>query len=299
MLIASFVAAAVASVSILLLLYSTAKRSNLGILFIVFACTLPMCWVMYHYVRVPIDHWLLGWFPDGKALFWIRAAYAPLTEEPAKLWPLIIPFVRRSLTRQNLALFAIALGGGFAVGEIFTVADLIQSRLPDVAQLPWHHLSGFINERLMTVGIHSGMTVSALLVMHRGAGLITGLLVSMCLHFIVNLPIALSKSGWFEFSPAITQFVLWIWISFCFISAVVFLLWLSGADQLSALSIYGNACCPSCGSQYSRSILNGLNFGFDLRYEPCAACRKWHWTRRSEKTDTSQSVSTGNAVDPK
>lgn len=59
---------------------------------------------MYHKVRLPVDEWLSQSFGKGDLLFWIRTTYAPLTEEPAKIWPLAIPILRRSLTRQNLAL---------------------------------------------------------------------------------------------------------------------------------------------------------------------------------------------------
>lgn len=286
MLIASLITAAISSGSVLFLLYSTAKPKTLRILLTASACTLPMCWVMFHFIRLPIDQWLLRTSPNDNVLFWIRAAYAPVTEEPAKLWPLVFPFIRRSLTSHNLAFFAIALGSGFAVGEVFTVADLIQNKMPHIAGLPWYHLFGFISERLMTVAIHSGVTATALLVMSRGAGLIAGLSASVSLHFIVNLPIALSKSGWFESSPLTALVVLQIWITLCCISSVTFLLWISGGDRELGLTIYGTAICPSCGSQYPRSILKGLNFGFDLRLEPCAACRKWHWTRRIDKVRT-------------
>jgi len=34
--------------------------------------------------------------------------------------------------------------------------------------------------------------------------------------------------------------------------------------------------CPECGAVYKQPIILGLNAG-TWRYEPCGACRKWHW----------------------
>src|SRR3954469_3803985 len=120
--------------------------------------TLPMSWAMYHGVRLPLDAWLKATLGEGNVLTWIRTPYAPLTEEPAKLWPLLLPWVRRRITRENVGRYALALGLGFANGEIFNVFGLVVEKQPQVAAMPWYMLSGFIFERLMTCAIHPAMT---------------------------------------------------------------------------------------------------------------------------------------------
>ena len=77
------------------------------------AATLPMSWAMFHGVRLPLDGWLKSTLGEGEMLRWLRTAYAPLTEEPAKLWPLALPWVRKAIRRENVARIALALGLGF------------------------------------------------------------------------------------------------------------------------------------------------------------------------------------------
>src|SRR4051812_2705652 len=108
-----------------------------------FVMILPMSWLMFHLVRRPVDLWLAPIFGKSEAFWWLRAAYAPLTEEPAKLWPLLLPMVRRWITRENIGRYALALGLGFATGEIFTVSGLVVEKQPHVAAMPWYMLSGF------------------------------------------------------------------------------------------------------------------------------------------------------------
>ena len=285
MFIASLITATIACGVVLSLLCWLGKDGELRASYVGFACTLPMCWVMYHCVRLPLDHWLLAKLGEGDAIFWIRSAYAPLTEEPGKLWPLLIPFIRRSVTQRSIALFAVALGGGFAVGEIFTVAGIIESKMPEVAKLPWYSLGGFMIERLTTCAIHSGVTASALLVIQKGYGVIAGLTLAMGLHYIVNLPIAMSKLGWLGSNASIAQLILFAWVTICAVTGFVILFRISGAERPLGSVVYGDAICPSCGSRYSRSLLKGLNFGFSLRFEPCPECNKWHWTRRARASE--------------
>ncbi|MFN8539856.1 MAG: hypothetical protein U0232_20545 [Thermomicrobiales bacterium] len=83
----------------------------------------------------------------------------PLTEEPAKLWPLLIPAFARRITRENAVRCAVALGLGFGIGEIGFIAQLIYAD-GDFNALPWYNFSGFINERFMVCLIHGGFVTS-------------------------------------------------------------------------------------------------------------------------------------------
>lgn len=285
MLAATWITAAIAAVSLIILLRRLFKGGARGTAFFCFAGVIPMCWVMYYGVRLPSDRWLLSLLGEGETLFWIRSAYAPLTEEPAKLWPLLLPFVRISISKRNLAGFALALGGGFAVGEVFTVAGIITTTSPDVASLPWYALTGFMGERLMTCVIHSAMTATALVALQRGYGFLVGLFAAMGLHYLVNLPISLGKLGWLGSDVTQAQIVLSLWVVFCAVLGLVMLLRISDSDRSAGTLVYGEAICPSCQARYSRSLLKGLNFGFSLRYEPCPECHRWHCTRRFDKRD--------------
>lgn len=281
MFVASVLTAILAGMVLWLALYRVTQNSERLLVLFCFVSTLPMCWVMYHYVRMPLDHVLQTQLGNSLLLTWIRSAYAPLTEEPAKLWPLLLPFVRRKLTQQNLTAFALALGGGFAMGEIFTVAGLFESKLPELAKLPWYSLSGFILERGMTFFCHAGMTATALIVLQRGYGIVTGLPAAMSLHYLANFPITLSQWGWFGSNPETSRILLGIWVVLCALIGLTILLQSSNRTERSlGARIYGEAVCPSCHTRYSRSLMLGLNFGFSLRYEPCPACKRWHWTRR-------------------
>ncbi|MDB6007144.1 MAG: hypothetical protein JWR15_4131 [Prosthecobacter sp.] len=248
------------------------RRRVLGCL----VMTLPMCWLMFHFVRIPIDKWLAAKLGESDFLSWIRTAYAPLTEEPAKLWPLALPWVRKAITRDNIARFALALGLGFALGEMVTVADLITVRKPDIASLPWHQLGGFIQERLMTCAIHGGMTALALVMWRRRSSFALGLLLAMLAHYLANFPISMRQWGWLGANANVSMGVVSVWVILCFFLSLAGLAWLQFGPI--RLALYGRALCPGCGTVYDRSAFFGLNMGTSLRYERCPHCRKWHTT---------------------
>lgn len=244
------------------------------------AGTLPMSWLMYHGVRMPLDAWLHTMLGEGDLLRWIRTAYAPLTEEPAKLWPLVLPWVRQRVTRESVSRFALALGLGFALGEIFTVASLFTARTPDTAALPWYLLINFIWERCMTCATHSGMTAVALAGWRRGPGIVVGLLSAMLSHYFANFPIAMAQRGWLGQNAEVSQMLVVLWVMGCAVAGVTWLKWLHFGKSGLGKSIYGNAVCPGCGQEYERGLWLALNFGPNHRYERCPHCRNWHWTTR-------------------
>lgn len=247
--------------------------------------TLPMSWLMYHGVRLPLDGWLKAALTEGETLAWLRTAYAPLTEEPAKLWPLLLPFFRRSLTRDNLGRVALALGLGFALGEMLTVANLVIVRQPAVAALPWWQLGGYISERLFSCAIHPAMTALCLWSWRKGRGLALGLLAAMLAHFLCNFPITAAQRGWFGLSPQIAPGILFVLTLMFFLGSVAWLAHLNGGLPALGVWLNGYAHCPDCGTEYARPLLAGLNFVL-CRYERCPQCRKWHWTRQSHPANS-------------
>ena len=84
---------------------------------------MPMCAITYHLVRVPIDHaGVRGWLGTETLAYRLATTlYAPLTEEPSKLWPLLIPVFCRTITYKNVLTIAVALGFGFGLGELWVV----------------------------------------------------------------------------------------------------------------------------------------------------------------------------------
>src|SRR5436190_1056490 len=122
MLTASFIVCAISLATFGAALWKVTPRTERKLAALCLVGTLPMCWVMFHGVRIPLNSWLTSVLGDGELMRWVRTAYAPLTEEPAKLWPLVLPWVRRAITRESVGRFALALGLGFGLGEIFTVA---------------------------------------------------------------------------------------------------------------------------------------------------------------------------------
>jgi hypothetical protein len=246
---------------------------------------LPMCWLMFHFVRLPLDGWLKSILGESVSLAWLRTAYAPLTEEPAKLWPLLLPFVRKAVTRDNTGRFALALGLGFALGEVFTVAGLITVRQPQVSALPWYAMGGFISERFMTAAIHGGMTAIALAAWRRGPGLSCGLMLAVTAHYLANFPITMLQRGWLGPYPAVAQTIVFLWVLLCFAASIAWLAWLQRSPAGMPVSFLGEAICPGCGQTYRRSLWSGLNFGPDRRYERCPNCSEWHWTKRRSDPD--------------
>jgi hypothetical protein len=248
-----------------------AERSLLAI-----ACLLivPMSAGSFHLVRQPLDLWivrpLLG---DGAAYFIARMLYAPVTEELAKLWPLLIPAFRNRVTRENGLRIGMALGLGFGLGEILFIADLV-TRAP-APELPWHQYGGFLQERFMVCLLHAGFAAMSLRGMTRWrGGLAAGLAVAMLLHLATNLPIGLAGLGWLGGDRTTAMALLGVWVIVLFFASGVLLVRLIRRDAPDAAP-FGRADCPRCRASYARPILLSMNFGWK-RYERCPACRTWN-----------------------
>lgn len=130
------------------------------------------------------------------ALLLFYAFLAPVTEEAIKVTPLLIPPVRRLADTKLSALWVgFALGIGFGLGEVIYLALQVNS-VPEYATLPWYYFTGFLIERIMAVFAHGVLT--SIFVAAISYGLkwgIAGYLVSVLLHFILNLGAALLPLG--------------------------------------------------------------------------------------------------------
>jgi hypothetical protein len=98
---------------------------------------LPMCALAFYGVRQPVDAWLREWLGAGtEAYRFARVFYAPVTEELAKLWPLLLLSFRQRINTGSMTRAGVALGLGFGVGEMWMVAGLVAND-PQVAGLPF------------------------------------------------------------------------------------------------------------------------------------------------------------------
>lgn len=236
---------------------------------------LPLQPFAFYFVRVPLDHWLVAQLGSSSATYtWLSSLYAPLTEEPAKLVPLLLPAIFRDVRRENFVRYALAIGVGFAVGEMWFVADRI-ARVPALAVLPFYQFGAYMNERLMTCVFHSAFVSVALWRLQRRFAL--GFAGAVALHWLSNFPVflmawnvgGLGKTFWMvsiQCFLVLYFFAALAWLSFCAFGQVV-----------PTWIIYGPRRCPECETDYDAPLF-ALNFG-STRYERCPHCRRWHWTK--------------------
>jgi hypothetical protein len=187
---------------------------------------LPMSWAAYHYLRAPLDGWLAGAVADRGTYALLAMLYAPVTEEPAKLWPLLLPFVWRRLGRENAVGVALALGLGFGIGEIGFLAESV-ARAPAMAELSAFAFHGFIFERVLVCVWHPAFTAVTVAVAARKPALIPlGLLGSMALHYLGNFPIYLAVRDAFGLGHAGWQQALLAWTLIYAVLMGLLLAWL-------------------------------------------------------------------------
>ncbi|MCC7158869.1 MAG: hypothetical protein IT281_04965 [Ignavibacteria bacterium] len=257
-----------------------ADKADYKLLIMLFLIELPMALVAFYFIRMPLlDNAFKYLFGSSAELYgFMRNFYAPLTEEPAKLLPLIFPFFRGKITKQNFVVAALALGLGFGIGEIWLVGNFIAAS-PKFADLPWYQFTGFMNERFMVCIVHAGMTSFAL--NRLGNKFILGLLGSMGLHFLGNFPIYLSAVNFLSLGIATWQVIVSVWLIIFFLGMVVLLVYFKfGSIQIGKF-FYGTSICPECGFNYPAPAF-GIN-SFKTRYEKCPGCKKWHWVKMWKK----------------
>lgn len=247
-----------------------------ALLIVALCAQLPMSAATFYFVRLPLNRFLVGWLGESSQLYkYLTTLYAPVTEELAKVWPLIIPAFYRSINRRNMVCVAMALGLGFGLGEIWFLAERV-SRAPEIARLPWYLLGGFITERFMVCVMHGVFTATALKQLRDRFYL--GLLMAMALHFTGNFPIFMGAEGYFGWERATWQYVLSFWVTVYFLLLLMLLVFLmTGRVRRVGRVLLGRRVCPACHHRYDIPLL-GINMG-PWRYERCSRCKKWHWVR--------------------
>jgi hypothetical protein len=278
-----FTSAVTTVVSFLLiggLLKWKASKEDHAFLLTLMLIELPMALAAFYLVRLPLLDAVVKFLAgDHVTLYgFLKNFYAPLTEEPSKLLPLLIPFFRRKITNDNFVWAAMALGLGFGIGEIWLVAGFI-AHAPAFAGMPWYMFTGFLNERFMVCIIHGGFTSVAL--WRLGNKFVPGVLGAMLLHFLGNFLIYLAGIGFGGFSKTTWQIIIQIYIVLFFIGIIAMLAKFKYKKAEIGKFLLGSSVCPECGTKYDAPIM-GVNW-ITKRYEKCPNCHKWHWVKRFDK----------------
>jgi hypothetical protein len=248
---------------------SPADRLSLWSAFLI---TLPLQPLTFYLVRLPFNVWLIRKIGSTSLTYeWITLFYAPLTEEPAKLVPLLVPFILRDIRRENFVRYALAIGLGFGIGEMWFVAQRIAIS-PQFASIPFWQFTGFFNERLMVCLLHSAF-VSVALWRLRDKFLL-GEAGAMLLHFFGNFPIYLMSKNVFGIGKTGWSLIVSLWVGFYFFGGIALLTYFVYGKGGVGRFIFGQTKCPECRVVYNSPFL-GLNLG-TKRYERCSACVRWH-----------------------
>lgn len=240
---------------------------------------LPLQPLAYYLVRVPLDSWIAAFLGSSSATYTsLKTLYAPLTEEAAKLLPLLAPAIFRDIRPENFVRYALAIGGGFAIGEMWFVADQIAG-IPQFASLPFYQFGGYAAERLMTCVFHSAFVSMSLWCLRRRFAF--GFAGAVALHWLGNFPVFLMKWDAGGLGGAA-----WAILIPCFLLLYLF----AAAGLLACFTfgkfapvriLYGRRECPECHGEYDPPLL-ALNFG-RTRYDHCPHCRRWHWSKPVQK----------------
>jgi hypothetical protein len=249
--------------------------ANERLLWLAMVIALPLQPLVFYWVRVPLDQWLAAQFgPASSAYQWLRSLYAPFTEEPAKLIPLLLPAIRHDIRPANFARYALAIGLGFAVGEMWFVAERV-ARNPALADLPFYQFGGYFSERLMTCVFHSAFLAVAL--QQLGRRFLLGLVGAMALHWLGNFPIQLMAWNVAGLGKTAWTVIVQCWLYGYFFASIALLAYFATGRLAVGALFFSRRHCPECEQDYDAPLL-AVNVG-SRRYERCPHCRHWHWTQ--------------------
>jgi hypothetical protein len=245
---------------------------------------LPLQPLAFYFVRIPLDHGLVTQVNSASLGYqWLTSLYAPLTEEPAKLVPLLIPAIRRDIRPENFVRYALALGVGFAIGEMWFLADRV-AHVPAFAGMPFYLFGGYVAERLVVCLFHSAFLSVTLWCLH--SRFLLGLAGAAVLHWLCNFPIlllawnagGLGKTFWLTVNQC--------WLALYFVGSLALLSYFTFGRIRPGRVLFGVRLCPECHTDYDAPFF-AFNFGV-TRFERCPHCRHWHWTKSVEhKTSNS------------
>jgi hypothetical protein len=277
--IAALITSVLALAAVGTILWQVTQRDDRGLITLLLVASLPLSMATFYGVRKPLDRLLVARLgKDSPALTAIRLGYAPLTEEPAKLLPLLLLLVPRfhgRLTQKSVISVAMALGLGFALGEIWLVAGFV-AQDPKLGDLPFYMYGGFLAERLQTCFIHCGFTVTAVAALARGwRWFPLGMIAAMTLHFLGNFPIFLMKQDTWGLGKETWGTIVGMWVAAFAVGSLVLLGLIYFGPAAAKKLFTAKVLCPDCGERYKQPIF-GLNMGMK-RYEQCPLCKKWHW----------------------
>jgi hypothetical protein len=249
--------------------------ANQRLLWLAVGIVLPLQPLAFYFVRVPLDHWLVVHLGSASATYqWLTSFYAPLTEEPAKLVPLLIPAIYRDITATNFVRYALAIGLGFAIGEMWFIAERV-AQVPALGALPFYQFGGYVVERLMVCVFHAAFVSMTLWRLRRRFAL--GLAGAMALHWLGNFPILLMAWNVGGMGKTFWALAIQCWLLAYFVGALALLFCFGFRRVTLTKPFYGRRHCPECGGNYDAPVF-ALNFG-QTRYERCPHCRRWHWTK--------------------
>lgn len=119
---------------------------------------------------------------------------APVTEELIKVFPLIIPGIRRWIQHDAIWV-GYALGLGFGIGEACYLAYGIAQN-PAFDQYAWYLFTGYIGERMIVSFMHAFMTIVFVRELQKGGGHFwSGWLFAILWHVVVNSTAFLYQLG--------------------------------------------------------------------------------------------------------
>lgn len=270
-LIAAVITTVAAMLVVGLLIRSLAHSAPRWLLVLAFLSALPAQPVAFHFIRVPLHEFLLQWIGAGALLTAISLFYAPLIEEPAKWFSLVLPSLRKRLTPENAVAVTLGIGLGFGIGELWFIAERL-ARAPQFAGLPFYYFNGFLAERLMVCFLHGAFIALFFKRYAEGRAVWPAALLGIALHFALNFPILFSQINLFGLGAQVWGLILVLYVAFFTLAMFAFVNRL--ANGKIEASILGSATCPDCGKDYPRSFL-ALNL-LTRRYERCPHCRKFH-----------------------
>jgi hypothetical protein len=205
--IAAIITTVAAMVVVGLLIRHLGGTAPRWLLILAFLSALPAQPVAFHFIRVPLHELFTQWIGPGALLTAITLCYAPVIEEPAKWFSLVLPSLRKALTPGNAIAVGLAVGLGFGVGEIWFLTERL-ARSPQLAALPFWQFSGFLLERLQVCFLHGAMVVLVFKRFAEGTSLWPAALLGVALHFFLNFPIFLAAINLPPFGREIWPLVL-------------------------------------------------------------------------------------------
>lgn len=279
-----------------ILIHKLRMPANERLVWLAALIALPLQPLAFYCVRIPLDHWLAMRLGSASSTYaWLATLYAPLTEEPAKLVPLLIPAIFRDIRRENFVRYALAIGVGFAIGEMWFIAHSV-AHTPNLAALPFYQFGGYVSERLMVCIFHSAFVSVALWRLRRRFAL--GIAGAMALHWLGNFPIFLKAWNVGSLGENFWMAAVQLWLLFFFLAilALVLLFYFTfrrtTKDGTGLKLFYSRRHCPECGKDFDAPLF-ALNFG-RTRFERCPHCRHWHWTKPATPDTPPKPTPTGS-----